>query len=194
MPSLPALECFEKPNEWAMSRALFANSWLLTASEMSDDVKLIAYKGLITYCPKSKMVLIARCIYVETSNYVFRTDNPLSYFGPMQTSKNYYINTLYICETMMKVISWGKESSKNRKFSIKPFSFEDRQWPLRAELMILSERRILQKYLSCYLLRGYYLGEKNYRQWTNSHFFSFSFIFFDMNRGRLKKALKSSKN
>ena len=107
MPSLPALECFEKPNEWAMSRALFANSWLLTASEMSDDVKLIAYKGLITYCPKSKMVLIARCIYVETSNYVFRTGNPLSYFGPMQTLKNYYINTLYICETMMKVISWG---------------------------------------------------------------------------------------
>ena len=59
-------------------------------------MKLIAYKGLITYCPKSKMVLIARCIYVETSNYVFRTDNPLSYFGPMQTFENYYINTLYI--------------------------------------------------------------------------------------------------
>ena len=106
-PSLPALECFEKPNEWAMSRALFANSWLLTASEMSDHGKLIAYKGLITYCPKSKMVLIARCIYVETSNYVFRTDNPLSNFGPMQTLKNHYMNTLYISET----IKWFRDGS-----------------------------------------------------------------------------------
>ena len=107
LPSLHALECFEQPNEWAMSRALFANSWLLTAPEMSDDLKLIAYKGLITYCPKSKMVLIARCIYVETSNYVFRTDNPLSNFGPMQNFKESLHEHLIHFETMMKVISWG---------------------------------------------------------------------------------------
>ena len=176
-----------------MSRALFANSWLLTASEMSDDVKLIAYKGLITYCPKSKMVLIARCIYVETSNYVFRTDNPLCNFGPMQTLKHHYMNTLYIFETIKWFCDGSDEVIKPTSpqrgiqgmiFYKKPFSFEDRQWPLRAELMILSERRILQKYLSCYLLRGYYLGEKNYnRQWTNSYFFSFHFLSIWIGKG-----------
>ena len=102
-----------------------------------------------------------------------------------------------------KVISWWiwwgdqtpfpQRGIKEMIFYKKPFSFEDRQWPFRAELMILSERRILQKYLSCYLLRGYYLGEKNYRQWTNSYFFSFHFLSIWIGEGWKKSFTKRSK-
>ena len=103
-----------------------------------------------------------------------------------------------------KVISWWiwwsdqtpfpQRGIQEMIFYKKPFSLEDRQWPLRAELMILSERRILQKYLSCYLLRGYYLVEKNYRQWTNSYFFSFHFLSIWIGKGWKKSFKKVVKN